>query len=572
MSMEPTLMLPKPNLVGDSGQEPLPIGSRLEEFEVQGVIGVGGFGIVYRAMDHQLGRPVALKEYLPATLAMRQKPNRVVVRDPRHQATFAAGLRSFVNEARLLAQFDHPALVKVYRFWETAGTAYMVMPLYQGETLQSVRDNMAEPMPQPMLLEMLLPLTEALEVLHAQQCYHRDVSPENILKLDATGKPLLLDFGAARQAIGGQSQPFTVILKASYAPIEQYAEAPGMAQGPWTDVYALGAVAHYLMLGKAPTSSVARMVHDNCAALADRHDLPYDHHVRAAVDAALAVQASARTQTMMQFRQMLLGPALHTDVLQLYAQAAPAPIQAERATQIDTSPRPHGRLLGRLSRLNITFSVTMALVLAAALGLVPGVFNDNTQTQNTSPSTALEHAPLAEKAGPPPGTSVANSTTAGERYKHQNLPLAFAQAIESADFSMVLQGPTVPLKIGQDLLEFSITSPMAGYVSVFVRSSDGSLIRLLPNARVPTLTVAANSPLHLPPSEEPIMAAGPSGANTVLVLVTEQERNVRALALQDHYGFGLVTANAPLAGESPCHSQTCSDRMAAGWFGVEEIE
>jgi serine/threonine protein kinase len=118
------------------GANALAHGSRIGEFEIEGLVGEGGFGIVYLAYDHSLDRKIALKEYMPSTLAERQGGVTVAVKSPRHAETFAAGLRSFVNEAKLLAQFDHPSLVKVYRFWEANGTAYMAMPFYEGVTLK----------------------------------------------------------------------------------------------------------------------------------------------------------------------------------------------------------------------------------------------------------------------------------------------------------------------------------------------------------------------------------------------------------------------------------------------------
>ncbi|MEO6743336.1 MAG: protein kinase, partial [Caldimonas sp.] len=120
---------------GESGNA-LPIGTYLSEFELTSVLGEGGFGIVYLARDHSLERRVALKEYMPAALAARSGQTQVHVKSARHQDTFDAGLKSFVNEAKLLASFDHPSLVKVYRFWEANGTAYMVMPFYEGITLK----------------------------------------------------------------------------------------------------------------------------------------------------------------------------------------------------------------------------------------------------------------------------------------------------------------------------------------------------------------------------------------------------------------------------------------------------
>ena len=123
----------------------LPRGTRLDEFEIKDVLGIGGFGIVYLAFDHSLERLVAFKEFMPAALACRGAESAVVVRDPADQPAFLAGLHSFVAEARLLAQFDHPSLVKVFRYWEEHQTAYMVMPFYRGITLQAARSQMRSP-------------------------------------------------------------------------------------------------------------------------------------------------------------------------------------------------------------------------------------------------------------------------------------------------------------------------------------------------------------------------------------------------------------------------------------------
>ena len=212
---------------GDSGNA-LPVGTYLSEFELTGVLGEGGFGIVYLAWDHSLQRKVALKEYMPASLAARENNTTVRVRSARHKETFDAGLKSFINEARLLAQFDHPSLVKVYRFWEANGTAYMVMPLYEGTTLKDHVRAMPDRPDEAWLLGVLAPLTEALAVIHGENCFHRDIAPDNVILLAGTQRPLLLDFGAARRVIGDMTQALTVILKPGYAPVEQYAEIPGM--------------------------------------------------------------------------------------------------------------------------------------------------------------------------------------------------------------------------------------------------------------------------------------------------------------------------------------------------------
>ena len=233
---------------GDSGNA-LPTGTYIGEFELTETLGEGGFGIVYKAWDHSLERRVALKEYMPSSLAARSGETQVQVKSERHRETFDLGRKSFINEAKLLAQFDHPALVKVYRFWEANGTAYMVMPLYDGITLKDRLRQLPNPPDEAWLMALLGPLTEALAVIHAEHCFHRDIAPDNVILLSSNGRPLLLDFGAARRVIGDMTQALTVILKPGYAPVEQYAEAPHMKQGAWTDVYALAATIHFAIVG-----------------------------------------------------------------------------------------------------------------------------------------------------------------------------------------------------------------------------------------------------------------------------------------------------------------------------------
>jgi serine/threonine protein kinase len=280
----------------------LRIGTRMAEFEITDRIGEGGFSIVYLAMDHSLERTVALKEYMPSSLAARVGATQVQPRSSRYRETFEAGLKSFVNEAKLLAQFDHPALVKVYRFWEANGTAYMVMPFYQGMTLKDATRALPAPPDETWLMTVLAPLTEALMVIHAEHCYHRDIAPDNVLLLAGSGRPLLLDFGAARRVIGDMTQALTVILKPGYAPVEQYAEVPGMKQGPWTDVYALAAVVYWAITGKTPPAAVGRVMSDSFVPLAKcaagRYTLPFLQ----AIDRALIVLPEQRTPSIEAFR------------------------------------------------------------------------------------------------------------------------------------------------------------------------------------------------------------------------------------------------------------------------------
>lgn len=287
----------------------LPVGARLGEFELLQVLGVGGFGIVYLAFDHALEREVAVKEYMPASLAGRTETMHVSLRSQSDAETFALGLKSFVNEARLLARFDHPSLLKVHRFWEGNGTAYMAMPVMRGRTVKDVRADMQQPPDEAWLRAILYPLLGAIEKLHSEGVYHRDIAPDNI-QIEPDGHPVLLDFGAARRVISDKSQALTAILKPAYAPIEQYAEVGSVRQGPWTDIYALGATLHYLLLGRPPPPATARAVHDDMSALA-RQRLPgCSEHFLGTIDWMLSPRPADRPQSVAQLRAALDGQAL----------------------------------------------------------------------------------------------------------------------------------------------------------------------------------------------------------------------------------------------------------------------
>jgi serine/threonine protein kinase len=308
-----------PRLLSDNPSA-LPVGTRLAEYELLSLLGVGGFGIVYLAFDHALEREVAIKEYMPAQLAGRTETMHVSLRSQSDAETFALGLRSFVNEARLLARFDHPSLLKVHRFWEANGTAYMAMPVMRGRTIKELRLEMAGPPDEAWLRAKLEPLLGAIEKLHSEGVYHRDIAPDNI-QVEPDGHPVLLDFGAARRVISDKSQTLTAILKPAYAPIEQYAEAGSVKQGPWTDLYALGATLHFLLLTHPPPPATTRAIHDEPSALTTEA-LPNCSEVFLhTIDWMLAPRPSDRPQSVAQLREVLEGRALPPQ----RRDAAPAP-------------------------------------------------------------------------------------------------------------------------------------------------------------------------------------------------------------------------------------------------------
>jgi len=344
----------------------LPRGYRLNEFVIDRVIAGGGFGVVYSALDLRLKRRVAIKEYMPSLLARRAGDFSVQPRSSvRHQDAFAVGLRSFINEARLLAQFDHPSLVRVHQFWEDKGTGFIVMPLYEGPTLKQWLA--ANPPPDEAWLRAFLDrMLDALALLHAADCLHRDVAPDNILVLK-DGAPLLLDFGAARRVLDELTQSLTVIVKPGYAPIEQYADVAGLKQGPWTDLYALCATAHAIIQRQPPPPAVARTVHDEMTPLSEAAFGRYSHALLAALDAGLAVRPEHRPPSVEVLRALiaagdqddaertvLLTPATSTttpDVATDAASTNPAPVEPNTAaavasSQVEANPAPPMRPAG----------------------------------------------------------------------------------------------------------------------------------------------------------------------------------------------------------------------------------
>ena len=315
-----TVVPPRAAPAAQGSGNPLPIGTRLGEFEIRGLVGEGGFGIVYLAYDHSLERTIALKEYMPASLAQREVGGlAVAVKSPRHEETFALGLRSFVNEARLLAQFDHPSLVKVYRFWEANGTAYMAMPFYEGLTLKQTLHAMGRAPDAAWLTSLVTQLLDALEFIHGRQCYHRDIAPDNVLMVGGD-TPVLLDFGAARRVVSDGTQALTVILKPGYAPLEQYGESPNLRQGPWTDLYALASVMYFAITGRPPEPAIARVVSDPVRPLLDIASGVYPDPLLAAIDAAMAVNPQDRPQSIAEFRDALgCGPLRNHPALRTVA-------------------------------------------------------------------------------------------------------------------------------------------------------------------------------------------------------------------------------------------------------------
>ena len=436
----------------------LPVGSRLGEMEILRVLAHGGFGIVYLARDHSLDRDVAVKEYMPSHLADRSQGEHVVVRSPADAETYALGLRAFVNEAKLLAQFSHSAMVKVFRIWEANGTAYMAMPYLRGPTLIEVRNSMSAPPTEAWLRSVIDPLLDALEMLHAQGFYHRDIAPDNVL-VSGPGLPVLLDFGAARRVIGDRTQSFTAVLKPRYAPIEQYAETTKLRQGPWTDLYALAAMVTYLLDGLAPPPATARSIHDEMHVLADR-DIPgVSRAFLSAMDWALAVRPQDRPQSVAALRDALNGrltPPLPDRERRPpplpQARTAPVPVSAP---PFPTTVRLHGGKPARAgffaaSRPWLVVPTSLLVAVTVAWSLIPNTSTDQPPARAepaAKPTTSrpldapLAAAPAAATAEllPPATLQVTAASTALPAVESAAAPRVSALTVQRSEHDIAAE-------------------------------------------------------------------------------------------------------------------------------------
>jgi len=278
----------------------LPDGFRLHEYRIDNVIGQGGFGITYLATDVHLHAPVAIKEFLPQEIAFRQTDCSVSPNASRHRDRYRQGLESFLIEARTLASFRHPAIVRVARFFEAHRTAYMVLEYEKGSPLKNWWPQHQQ-IGEKGLAELIAPLLDGLAVLHASGVLHRDIKPDNIQVRADDGRLVLLDFGSAGQALveAGQS----VAVTPGYAPPEQYGHGE---QGPWTDLYALGATLYWAVTGKKPPEAEERMAQPDAMKSAlelgrGRYGAPF----LKAIDWALKLDPAKRPRDIVEFRRAL---------------------------------------------------------------------------------------------------------------------------------------------------------------------------------------------------------------------------------------------------------------------------
>jgi TPR repeat protein len=408
-------------------------------YRIKRVVGAGGFGITYEALDVGLGIQVALKEYYPDEFADRDANMCVHPNSDRHKDIFDWGRANFLKEARTLAQFEHPSIVRVTRVFEANATAYMVMGFEQGQNFEAWLKNLGRPPNQQELDAIAVPLLSALETMHASDFLHRDIAPDNIV-IRSDGAPVLLDFGAARRAVAERTRMMTGIVKVGYSPHEQYS-ANSRLQGPWSDVYALGATLYRAVVGQPPEEATLRVGEDRMVPAALAAKGTYRPGFLAAIDACLRVRQTDRPQSIGQLRPILLG----TRAQQRHAN----PREAIGAGVLAT-PR-----VGHPTRLWWAVTGIALLVSAGAYGLYAWAsadlrWDDLRRREPVVSTRPRVGSSSATEAGKSPGRIVKLTSMVGQRLNDPHkawlgvnaetleLPLARALGLDNADGVILL--------------------------------------------------------------------------------------------------------------------------------------
>jgi serine/threonine protein kinase len=348
-------------------QNPLQMKPRtmlLDQYLIGRALGHGGFGVTYLAWDIGLASRLAVKEYLPHGVAGRAANTTQVMAYSEHtRQEFEFGLERFLEEARTLKKFrNFPGIVSVDTIFRANGTAYLVMEYLDGSTFEDFLKQRGGKVPYETALEIMLPVMRALAAVHGEGILHRDISPDNIY-VTSSGKVKLIDFGAARNALGQKSRNLSIILKEGFAPEEQYRSSG--VQGPWTDVYATAGTLYHALTGRVPQGALDRQVEDK---LQPPSQLGSDIDPRSevALMRALSVRAHDRFQSMQDFQAALTGTAPEP-VPEVEMDAQPVP---PAYSLYDSGPPPAAaQMAPGASNASKWLWVAVGVVAAAVIGI-----------------------------------------------------------------------------------------------------------------------------------------------------------------------------------------------------------
>jgi Protein kinase domain/Domain of unknown function (DUF4384) len=429
--------------------------------------------------------------------------------------------------------------VRVYRTFQANGTAYMIMQLVQGATLEEVARAMPAPPDEAWLLRLLDPLTAALQVVHDERIVHRDIAPDNLMILDGTKQPLLLDFGAARQVIGDSEQAPTAMLKPSYAPVEQYPDS-GQPQGAWTDVYALAGVVHRLITGKAPPNSQGRVLKDAYVPLAERMAGKYSARFLQAVDHALKLSPKERTQSIPAFRQELGLDDSARATVGSAAGAAPAGKRVPVAVWAMAAAGVLGVVGFGVYKFTAAPAATSAPVAAVAEPLKAPAAAPSAVLAAAVPAAQAPIAPVAPVAQAPAAPAALDPASEFDRVLQQQ-----STAIQA---TLTVAKPSI--RIQRDPLQMQLKANQGGYFYVLIHDTDGLVRMLFPNAEDADNKIAAGKPVNLPHrSIDPktglsksvdLTFGEPAGPARLLAIVSPQPLDFTAATKAQDNGYRVL--------------------------------
>jgi len=351
------------------------------KYLVGGALGQGGFGITYLAWDINLNIKLAIKEYFPQDFATRiPGSTEVSAHSGSLGSNYAYGLDKFLQEARTIASLEsHPNVVSIRDFFKANGTAYFVMYYVEGITLKDYLKNSGGIVSFDQAKKIIIPVLDALKEVHMANILHRDVSPDNIF-INKKGQVILLDFGAARQALEGKGKNLSVILKPGYAPEEQY-RSKGI-QGPWTDIYATAATLYHLVTGSMPPESVERLGNDRLL-LPSHFGVDLSEQEEEAVLKALAVSAADRFQSVGEFRDALIGDSeVSKSIIYYEPQILPSDGISKNTDSFITT---------KLLKQPVLIGIATAFFIGVALFIIffSGILNRNSEELNFVASTTI---------------------------------------------------------------------------------------------------------------------------------------------------------------------------------------
>lgn len=396
----------------------LSLGSMLLEYRLETVLGAGGFGMTYLGWDTNLEKHVAIKEYLPGELAIRALDGSIVPVNTESEYNYKWGLERFIQEARTLAKFSHPNIVRVNRFFEANGTSYMVMDYEAGESLHQYLRRL--PMPEEAVLKgILMPILDGLQAVHQIGFLHRDIKPSNVF-IRENGAPVLLDFGSARMTTRAPTKSMTAIVTPGYAPLEQYASDGN--QGPWSDIYALSGVMYRAITSENPPDAVRRMKADSVPHSLAAARSRYSERFLKAVEWGLTIDERMRPQSIADWRDLFLGRAPvtafsrgpsaaslpRTVTLKDSAptiRAADTASRASRTVAMRRTSRPGGKAVGSGKWLIAGGVALIALALVVALSKRQPPAAQTAATRSIPPAqSTAQTAPAAESPAAQPQT------------------------------------------------------------------------------------------------------------------------------------------------------------------------